>query len=108
MVMTSPFFEGDAAAPVIVCVGVVDADRAGAGDAGLAHAARDHRRVRGHAAARRDDALGGMHAVDVLGRGLDAHQDHLVAGRLQLLGLVGGEHDLAASPRRARPAGRWR
>ena len=36
---------------------VVDADRARAGDAGLAHAARHHRRVRGHAAARGQDAL---------------------------------------------------
>ncbi len=54
---------------------VVDAQRARAGDAGLAHAARDHGRVRGHAAARGEDALGGVHAVDVLGRGLDPHQD---------------------------------
>ena len=29
----------------------------------------------GHAAARGQDAFGGMHAVDVLGAGLDAHQD---------------------------------
>ena len=82
---------------------VVDADRAGAGDAGLAHAARDDRRVRSHAAAGRQDALGGVHAVNVLGRGLDAHQQHLVAGRLKRLGLVGGEDDLAA-----RRAGRSR
>ena len=58
--------------------GVVDAQRAGAGDAGLAHAARDHGGVRGHAAARGEDALGGVHAVDVLGRGLDAHQDDVL------------------------------
>ena len=58
---------------------IVDAQRAGAGDAGLAHAARDHGGMRGHAAARGQDALGGVHAVDVLGRGLDAHQDDLAA-----------------------------
>ena len=102
MVMTSPFFS--VTPPALHRLRrVVDADRAGAGDAGLAHAARDDRRVRGHAAAGRQDALGGVHAVDVLGRGLDAHQHHLVAGRLQRLGLVGGEDDLAA-----RRAGRSR
>ena len=58
---------------------VVDAQRAGAGDAGLAHAARHHGRVAGHAAARGQDALGRVHAVDVLGAGLDAHQDHRLA-----------------------------
>ena len=50
---------------------IVDRERAGAGDAGPAHAARDHRGVAGHAAARGEDALGGVHAVNVLGRGLD-------------------------------------
>ena len=74
---------------------VVDADRAGAGDAGLAHAARDDGRVGGHAAARRQDALGGVHAVDVLGRGLDAHENDLAPGLLRALGFVGREHDLA-------------
>ena len=64
---------------------VIDADRAGAGHARLAHAARHHGGVRGHAAAGRQDAFGGVHAVDVLRRGLDAHEDHLSArpcGRL--------------------------
>ena len=46
---------------------VVDPQLAGAGDAGPAHAARHHRGVAGHAAAGRQDALGGVHAVDVLG-----------------------------------------
>ena len=50
---------------------VIDPQRAGAGDARLAHAARDHRRVRGHAAARGQNAFGGVHAVNVLGRGFD-------------------------------------
>ena len=57
---------------------IIDAQRAGAGDAGLAHAARHHRGMRGHAAARGENALRRVHAVNVLGRGLDAHQDHLV------------------------------
>ena len=74
---------------------VVDPDRADAGDAGLAHAASDHRRVAGHAAAGGEDALGRVHAVDVLRRGLDAHED---AAALGLLGGFRGfrvEHDLA-------------
>ena len=58
---------------------LVDAHVAGAGDAGLAHAARHHGGVAGHAAARGQDALGRVHAVDVLGAGLAAHQDHLLA-----------------------------
>jgi hypothetical protein len=51
----------------------------GAGDAGRSHAARDHRGVAGHAAARGEDAFGGVHAVNVLGAGLDPHQNDLAA-----------------------------
>ena len=58
---------------------IVHAQRARARDAGLAHAARHHRGMRGHAAAGGEDAFGGVHAVDVLRRGLDPHQDHLLA-----------------------------
>ncbi len=68
---------------------------AGAGDAGLAHAARHHGGVRGHAAAGGEDAFGGVHAVDVLRRGLHAHQDDFAAVGLELGGLVRREHDLA-------------
>ena len=75
---------------------IVDADRAGARDAGLAHAARDHRRMRRHAAARRHEAFGGVHAVNVLGARLDAHQDRLAPRLTRRRGVVGGEHDLAA------------
>src|SRR5262249_7904061 len=54
-----------------------------------------------------EDALRGVHAVDVLGAGLDPHQDHLAALRLQKLRLVGREHDLArGGARRGRQAGR--
>ena len=85
---------------------VVDAHAAGAGDAGLAHAARHHRRVAGHAAARGQDALGGVHAVDVLRAGLDAHQDDLAPLLLERLRLVRGEDDLARGrARRSRQAG---
>ena len=85
---------------------IVDADRAAAGDARLAHAARHHGGVRGHAAARGQDALGGVHAVDVFGAGLDPHQNDLAAVGLQLRSLVGGEHDFAGGgARRGRQAG---
>ena len=83
----------------------VDAHVARARDAGLAHAARHHGGVAGHAAGRGQDAFRGVHAVDVLGAGLAAHQDHLLAGPRLLLGLVGGEHDLARrGARRGRQA----
>ena len=99
MVITSP---SATRTPLAVkrLLGVGDDHLAGAADAGLAHAARDHGGVAGHAAARGQDALGGVHAVDVLGRGLDPHQDHGLAGGRHLLGMVGAEHDLAG--RRAR------
>ena len=85
---------------------MVDAQGADAADAGLAHAARDDRRVAGHAAARRQDAFGRMHAVDVLGARLDAHEDDLAALPLRFLSLVGGKDDLAGRrPRGGRQAG---
>ena len=106
MVMSSPRLSVMSPA-CMVCALVVDAQRAGARDAGLAHAARDHRRMRGHAAARGEDAFGGVHAVDVLRRGLDPHQDDLLAVGLELRRLVGREHDLAGRrARRGRQAGR--
>jgi len=52
--------------------------------------------VGGHAAADGEDALGGLHALDVLGRGLKTHQDHLLAPFGPFLGLVSGEDDTAA------------
>ncbi len=76
---------------------VVDVDRLAAGHAGLAHAARDHRRVRGLAAARGQDALRLEEAVDVLGLGLLAHQDDHFAVAAARFGAVGVEDDLAGS-----------
>ena len=61
----------------------------------LAHLPRDQRRVAGHAAARGEDALRGGHAADVLGRRLDAHQDHRLAARRGGLGVLGVEDDAA-------------
>ena len=51
-------------------------DGARARDAGLTHAARDHRRVAGHAAARSQNSLGHFHAVNVVGNGFGADQNH--------------------------------
>ena len=67
----------------------------GADHARPAHAARHHRRVAGHAAPRGEDADRGMHALHVLGRGLDAGEDYGVALRLEMHRLVGVEHELA-------------
>ena len=86
---------------------LVDPDIPGARDAGPPHAAGDHGGVAGHAAARRDNAAGRMHAVDVLGAGLLADEDHRLAGAAPALGLVGVEDDHARGrPRRGRQAGR--
>ena len=52
--------------------------------------------MRGHAAAAGEDAHGRAHAFDVLGVGLFADQEHVLAGLGPLDGLVGGEDDLAA------------
>ena len=72
--------------------GLVDPQRVAAGDAGLAHAARDDRRVRGHAAVRGENALRRGEPVDVVGRRVEANEDQ----RLVLAALgrdVGVEDD---------------
>jgi hypothetical protein len=84
----------------------VDRDLARARDAALAPAAGDDGRVAGHAARARQDARRGVHAADVLGAGLLADQDDLLAGVGALDGLLGGERRLARPPRRATRAGR--
>ena len=94
MVMMSPFLKRHAGRRHRLRR-VVDPQRAGAGDAGLAHAARDHGGVRGHAAARRQDALGGVHAVNVLGRGLDAHQDDLAGPALLSVSASSAENTIS-------------
>ena len=67
------------------------------GHARLAPSTRDDRRVRRHAAARGEDTLRGVHPADVLGRRLDAHQDALLALRVQILSRLRVEHDLSDS-----------
>ena len=75
---------------------LVHVDLGAAGDAAGAHAAGDDRRVGGHAAADGQDALRGLHALDVLGRGLQANQNDLLALCSPFLGVLGGEDDAAA------------
>ncbi len=79
---------------------LVDDQRAGADHRGLPHLAADDRRVRGHAAGRREHAFGDFHAVDVVGHRLLADQQHLLALLRPLDRVVGGEDHLAR--RRAR------
>ena len=55
---------------------LADFDRARAGHAGNAHAASDHRRVAGHAAARSQNALGDFHAVNIVRLRFGANQNH--------------------------------
>ena len=86
----------------------VDDAVAGAGHAALAHAAGDDSRVRGHAAARGENAGGHFHAGDVLRCGFAANQDDGRVGALLVMlhGIFRGEDDLADSrARRCRQAG---
>ena len=95
--------QGDVVALVVLAasqgealVGLVHGDGAAAGDAAGAHAAGHNGRVAGHAAAHGEDALGILHALDVLGRGLQTDQDHLLAGLALLHSVLSGKDDLAA------------
>ncbi len=88
-------FAHDRAADAHLLGARIDVQRAAAHDAALAPATGHQRRVAGHAALRREDRLRGVHAVDILGRGLGAHQDDLLAARGPLLRIIGREHGLA-------------
>ena len=83
---------------------VVDRDARGAADADLAHLARDQRRVRGDASARGEDALGGDHAAQVLRRGFEADEQHLLPFLRGGFGALGVE--VNASRRGARSRGK--
>ena len=72
----------------------------GAADGCLAHAASNDRGMAGLAAAAGEDAAGGDHAVEIIGVGLAAHQDDVLARARPLHRGVGVKHDLAH--RRAR------
>ena len=66
--------------PTLNCfVREVDVDRFRAADRRRAHAARDDGGVADETAARREDAFGGDHAVQVVGGRLGAHEDDLLA-----------------------------
>src|SRR5699024_1932356 len=86
----------DLAGQLKLLVGLIHLDGAAAGDTAGAHAAGNDGSVRGHAAADGEDTLGIVHALDVLGRGLQAHQDNLVTLLRPLGGVLSGEDDLAA------------
>ena len=75
--------------------GHVDADITCARDTRLTHAARDHGRVRGHAAPRRDDSFGGVHAVNIFRACFSPYKNDLMTRFLQLFGLIRGEHHFA-------------
>jgi len=64
-------------------------------DRGLAHAACDDGCVRDQPTARREDALGRDHAVQVVGRRLGPHEDDALPRFPPGLGFVGGEVHLA-------------
>eukprot|EP00760_Papus_ankaliazontas_P016831 PhM_4_TR16884/c0_g1_i1/m.66076 len=73
---------------------VVDVKVTTAADARLAHTAGDDGSVGRRAAARRQDADGGRHAGKVLGGGLLANENDLLALAVLLDGTDGIEHDL--------------
>ncbi len=73
----------------------IDVERARAADRRLAHATRDDRRVADQTAPRREDALGRDHAVQVVGRRLRAHEDHVLAVGVARFGFVSSEVHLA-------------
>ena len=79
---------------------LIHGDGAAAGDAALAHAAGNNGSVRGHAAADGQDALSGLHAGDVLRRGLETDENDLLAALLPFDRVVSGEDDLAAGSAR--------
>ena len=79
--------------------GVIDLQGVTAGHAALAHAAGHDGSVRGHPAAGGQNAPRGDHALDVLGTGLDAHEDHLGFG-IFVHGLFGVFRVEDNSPRR--------
>src|SRR5208283_424663 len=84
-------------------------DVASPGNAALAHAARDYRRVTGHAPTRGQDAGGNFYSGDVFGRGFAAYQDQFRARILvePLHRFFGSEDDPADSrARRCRQTGR--
>ena len=75
-------------------------DVAAAGYAAGAHAARNNRRVGGHAAANGQDALCVVHALDIFRGGFQTDQNNLLALLAFLGGFLSGEDNLAAGSAR--------
>ena len=69
---------------------------AAAGYAALAHSTGHYGCVGGHAAAHGQDTLCGLHAGDVLRRGLQTYQDNLLSSACPFHSVLSCEHDLAA------------
>ena len=76
-------------------LGRVDMEALDTADAGRAHAAGDNGGVARLATVARQDALGGNHALQVVGVGLPADQDDLVALGGTRDSVIAREHDLA-------------
>ena len=86
---------------------VAQAQHLGADDGRLAPAPGHHGGVADQAAPGGEDALGGQHAVHVLGRGLVAHQDDLLAALGRGRGVVGAEVDAARRRHPGWPRAPW-
>ena len=80
----------------------VDLHGFAAGDARLAHPARDDGRVRRRAAFLREDAFGSDHPVHVVGIGLGANQDRLASLLFPQDGVLGRKNDLSGRGSRRR------
>ena len=75
---------------------LVDVERARAHHRRLAHLPADDGGVRRHATGGGQDPLRDEHPVNVVGDGLPAHENHLLALPGPLDRLIGREHDLSA------------
>ena len=82
----------------------VNPERTRAGNAGASHAACNHGRVTRHAAARGENAFGGVHALNVFGARLQAHENHVMSLARELLRFAGSEGDFSCC--RARRGGK--
>ena len=80
---------------------VIDLERPASGDADLPHLARDQRGVRRHAAAGRENSLGGVHPLDVFWRGFHPDENHLFSSPLPFFRFGCGEHRLPCGSSRA-------
>ena len=77
-------------------VRLVHDDIAAAGDAAGSHASRNDSRVARHTAADSQDALGGLHAGDILRRGLQTDKNDLLSSLRPVHRVIRREHDLSA------------